>query len=74
MFDISKIYIWKVMMSWHLKALGFKVYLAITKKSYLSNSMSSVNILSMYMTSDRVIAEHNQVDLSKLEARIANIV
>ena len=37
MFDISKIDIWKVMMSWHLKAKGFKVYLAITKESYLSN-------------------------------------
>ena len=29
--------------------------------------MSSVNITSMYMASDRVIAEHNQVELSKLE-------
>ena len=25
-------------MSWHLKAIGWKVYLAITKESYLSNS------------------------------------
>ena len=25
-------------MSYHLKAIGIKVYLAITKKSYLSNS------------------------------------
>ena len=39
MFDISKIDIWKVRMSWHLKAIGYKVYLAITKESYLSNSM-----------------------------------
>ena len=34
--------------------------------------MSSVNITSMYMSSDRVIAEHNQAELSKLEAQIAN--
>ena len=39
MFDISKIDIWKVLMSCHLKAIGYKVYLAITKKPYLSNSM-----------------------------------
>ena len=25
-------------MSWHLKAIGWKVYLAITEESYLSNS------------------------------------
>ena len=25
-------------MSWHLKVIGWKVYLAITKESYLSNS------------------------------------
>ena len=39
MFDISKIDIWKVQKSFHLKAIGYKVYLAITKESYLSNSM-----------------------------------
>ena len=39
MFDISKIDIWKVRMSWNLKAIGWKVYLAIAKESYLSNSM-----------------------------------
>ena len=38
MFDISKIDIWKVRMSWHLKAIGWKVYLTITKESYLSNN------------------------------------
>ena len=38
MFDISRIDIWKVMMSCHLKALGYKVYLAIIKESYLSDS------------------------------------
>ena len=38
MFDISKIDTWKVLMSWHLKIIGYKVYLAITKESYLSNS------------------------------------
>ena len=38
MFDISKIDIWKVMMSWHLKAISWKAYHAITKESYLSNS------------------------------------
>ena len=38
MFDTSKIDIWKVMMSWHLKAIGWKVYLAITRESYLRNS------------------------------------
>ena len=34
--------------------------------------MSSVNISSMYMKSDRVIVEHNQAERSKLEARIVN--
>ena len=38
MFDISRLDIWKVLMSCHLKALGYKVYLAITKESYLSDS------------------------------------
>ena len=38
MFDIFKIDIWKVGMSWHLKAIGWQVYLAITKESFLSNS------------------------------------
>ena len=38
MFDISKIDIWKVRMSWHLKVIGWKVYLTITKEFYLSNS------------------------------------
>ena len=37
-FDISKLDIWKVMMSYHLKALGYKIHLAITKESYLSDS------------------------------------
>jgi len=36
--------------------------------------MSSVNLSSMYMASDRVIAEHNQAELSKLEVQIANSV
>jgi len=36
------------------------------------NSMSSVNISSMYMASDRVIAEHNQAELNKLEAWTTN--
>ena len=38
MFDISRLDICKVMMSYHLKALGYKVHLAITKESYLSDS------------------------------------
>ena len=38
MFDISKIDIWKVRMSWHLKAIGWKVYLTITKESYPNDS------------------------------------
>ena len=38
MFDISKIDTWKILMSWHLKAIGYKVYLAITKESYLNDS------------------------------------
>ena len=37
MFDISKIDIWKVRMSWHLKSIGWQVYLVITKESYLGN-------------------------------------
>ena len=39
MFDISKLDIWKVLMSCHLKAISYKAYLAITKESYLSNSL-----------------------------------
>ena len=38
MFDISRLDICKVMMSCHLKALGYKTYLVITKESYLSDS------------------------------------
>ena len=38
MFDISKIDIWKVRMTWYLKAIGWQVYLAIIKESYLKNS------------------------------------
>ena len=38
MFDVSKIDIWKVRMSFHLKALGLHVYLAATKESCLGNS------------------------------------
>ena len=38
MFDISRLDIWKVMMSCDLKALGYKVYLTITRESYLSDS------------------------------------
>ena len=38
MFDISRLDIWKFMMSFHLKALGYKVYLVITKESYLSDN------------------------------------
>ena len=37
-FDIFKLDIWKVMMSCHLKGISYKVYLAITKESYLSDS------------------------------------
>ena len=36
--------------------------------------MSSVYITSLYMASVRVIVEHNQVELSKLEAQAANRV
>ena len=38
MFGVYNFDIWNVRMSWHLKAIGFKVYLAITKESYLSNN------------------------------------
>ena len=38
MFDIFKIDTWKILMSWYLKAIGYKVYLAFTKESYLSDS------------------------------------
>ena len=37
-FDVSKIDIWKIRMSFHLKALALHVYLTATKKSYLDNS------------------------------------
>jgi len=36
--------------------------------------MSSVNITSIYITSDKVIAEYNQMELSRLEAQTANSV
>jgi len=36
--------------------------------------MSSVNILSMCIASDIVIAEYNQAELSMLEVRIMNSV
>ena len=48
----------------------------ITNK-LLSNTdrcTSSVNITSVYMAGHRVIAEHNQAELSKLEAQTANSV
>ena len=38
MFDVSNINIWKLKMSMYLKTLGMYVYLATTKKSYLSNN------------------------------------
>jgi len=38
MFDVSNIDMWKLRMSAYLKTLGFHVYLAVTKKSYLGNS------------------------------------
>ena len=38
MFDVSKIDIWKVRMSWHLKVIGWQVYFAVTKESFLGNS------------------------------------
>ena len=34
MFDIYRLDIWKAKISYHLKALGYKVYQAITKESY----------------------------------------
>jgi len=36
--------------------------------------MSRVNITSIYITIDRLIVEHNQAELSKLEVWIANSV
>ena len=37
MFDVSNIDVWKLKMSMYLKTLGMHVYLATTKKSFLSN-------------------------------------
>ena len=37
-FDPSNIVVWKANMSVYLQALGYKVHLAITKESYLSDS------------------------------------
>ena len=39
-----------------------------------SDSMISVNISSMSIESDTVIAEYNQAELSKLEGQITNSV
>ena len=36
--------------------------------------MSSVNITSMYIASDRIIVEHNQAELSKLKIWTTNSV
>ena len=36
-FDISRLEIWKVMMSYYLKTLGLHVFLVATKKCYLDN-------------------------------------
>ena len=38
MFDPSNILVWKIKMSIYLQTLGFKVHLAITKESFLSDS------------------------------------
>ena len=38
MFDPSNILVWKTKMSIYLQTLGYKVHLAITKESYLSDS------------------------------------
>ena len=38
MFDPSNIIVWKISMSVYLQTLEHKVYLAITKESYLSDS------------------------------------
>ena len=38
MFDPSNIVVWKAKMSVYLQALRYKVHLAITKESYLSDS------------------------------------
>jgi len=38
------------------------------------DSMVRVNISSMCMTSGRIVIEHNQAELSELEARKANSV
>ena len=38
MFDPSNIIVWKTKMSIYLQALGYKVHLAITKESYLTDS------------------------------------
>ena len=38
MFDSSNIIVWKTRMSIYLQTLVYKVHLAITKESYLSNS------------------------------------
>ena len=37
MFDISRLDVWKAMMSCYLKTLGLHVFLAATKKCYLGN-------------------------------------
>ena len=38
MFDASNIVVWKTRMSIYLQTLGYKVHLAITKESFLSDS------------------------------------
>ena len=42
MYDVSNIDMWKFKMSAYLKALGLHVYLATTKKSYVSNDKHEI--------------------------------
>ena len=58
MFDISKIDTWKILMSWHLKALRYNVYKAITKESHPNDSKH---------------IEANAIALKALRALIAKI-
>ena len=40
----------------------------------IDRHMSSVHISGKYMACDKVVAEHNQAELSKLEAQTANSI
>ena len=85
MFDTSNIDVWKARMSMYLKTLGLHVFLAATKRSYLSNckhieanaqalealrSMLNKEYLMIVSNCDSAFAVWNTLTSSKLQLSI----